>query len=213
MRGESFPESDAIATSGKHLAFDMTPAQVLPEELHRLLQSIRDEISMNADNSFNGSPKRSLLADLEFEKTLRRVRIPAISEMAGISKTKHIDSHIPDHAREIFQWLQSKGVRQVVEVHITDSFHKPHAEETIIETLKGFNVQELDWKRTDLSVDTILQTSQDVKTLHLYSSGNWSALAHWLSIDGIPKLPLVRIANSSLSINSGTANDTLSWKA
>ena len=177
---------------GKEVSLDLSPGKISPGAFRRLLHRIHEEAGKN-DASTGYTGIHDLIADLEFESTLRLVDIPALSDTTETKELTHNELGIPDYARDIFRWLRKKGVRDIVEVRVADSYSKPHSEELIIDALKEFDVEILDWRRTDLSVDAILEAAANVKTLYLYSSGNWSALGHWISPDGVQKLPKVTI--------------------
>ena len=58
----------------------------------------------------------------------------------------------------------------------------------MLECVKGFGVEELNWRRLDLCIETIEELAPTLSVLHLYSSGNWAALSHWISKDGLVSL-------------------------
>lgn len=84
-----------------------------------------------------------------------------------------------------------RHVRRILSLQVIDSFHSPHTEETIESAVKPYNVQTLDWRRLDLSVDSALEAAENVETLSLYGSGNWAVLSHWTGSDGVGRLPKV----------------------
>lgn len=63
----------------------------------------------------------------------------------------------------------------------------------MLECVRDFGVEELNWRRLDLCLETIAELSPTLSVLHLYSSGNWAALSHWMSNDGLVNLRNVRL--------------------
>ena len=112
------------------------------------------------------------LLDVEFYSVLKYVELPAFDQL---------DSRTYDEARQILRWLgKVKGVTKIFELRIDDSAGHPHSEEVIEDAIKDFDVEVLDWKRYDLSIDTILTAAPHVTKLKLYSSGNWAPIVHWM---------------------------------
>ncbi len=104
--------------------------------------------------------------------------------------------------RDILYWLQKQNVERILALQVLDSFHSPHTEETIELAVKPFDVKNLDWRRMDISVDTVLEAAANVEILSLYSSGNLATLSHWSGSDGIGRLAQVcEINNNAVSPN------------
>lgn len=123
--------------------------------------------------------------DVRFEKVLKYIEIPLLD---NATTNARID------VLSIFDWLCiCKGVRTILEVRVQDSRYTPHSEEDIEDSLIQLEIQELDWRRTDLSIHTILACAPDVERLHLYSSGNLATIDHWTGPNGV-----VRLKNVSL---------------
>ena len=72
-----------------------------------------------------------------------------------------------------------------------DNKDPSHSDQIIEESLKGFDVEVLDWFKFDLCSETILEAAPDVKEVHLYSSGNNAVLQAWSGCDGLKKLTKV----------------------
>ncbi|KAM0554849.1 hypothetical protein ACHAPJ_006584 [Fusarium lateritium] len=91
-------------------------------------------------------------------------------------------------ARAILDWLRNKQkVSGIYELRVRDSFFSPHSEEVISQCLAGFDVEVLDWMRTDMSVKPLLDTCPNLKKLVLYAS-NWATLSYWTSGEAIADL-------------------------
>ena len=170
--------------------------------MSRFIQKICD---LGLANSAQGD--RSVLAELEFESTLRYVDFP-IFEIAK-NNSSHTNDHdlrygtkmnhsrsddigFRDEAYSVLKWLRDrKGVRKIIEVQVADSQYHPHSEQVIEESLEGFDVEILNWKRADLSVDSISIAAPNVKKLYLYSNGSKASIGHWGGSDGVGRLEKV----------------------
>lgn len=103
-----------------------------------------------------------------------------------------------DPYQHIFHWLRKEDVTKIFKVEV-DEFGDdplntnivPHTNKAIRESLRGFDVEILNWKKFDLCSETILDAAAGVKELYLYSSGNTAVLKGWASEDGIGKLQKV----------------------
>ncbi|KAF3057645.1 Subtilisin [Trichoderma lentiforme] len=134
---------------------------------------------------------------LVFEDILQHVALP---NLLPSSDPLHLDADIhrastesnnmrgPIHYKEIFDWLKKKNVKRVFEVIIEDDLSTPHEDETIIETLKTFGVEIWNWRKYDISIDTISQAAPNVSTVYLYTSGNNAVLRGWSDETGLRTL-------------------------
>lgn len=128
--------------------------------------------------------------NIEFEPCLRDVVIPLFGN--NVSNCSRFNPMAPRcEVRDILRWLEFRRVSRILSLQVHDSFHSPHTEETIEMAVKPFNVDTLDWRRMDLSIDCILEAAKDVKVLSLYSSGNLAVLSHWSGVDGLVRLEKV----------------------
>jgi hypothetical protein len=90
-------------------------------------------------------------------------------------------------------WLKERGVKAIKELIIPDSCKSPLTPEFVrAHVLRTFNIESLDWKVLDVSLDLLTENAPSLKEVTLYSSGNWSILYHWVSVDGLAKLKNVR---------------------
>lgn len=97
----------------------------------------------------------------------------------------------------VFDWLELNGVKKIVKVIVLDDRDPCHADSSIEEALKGFDVEIWDWKRVDLSTEVIRNSTKVVKEVSLYSSGNNAVLMGWSSPRGLPNeeyFPQVRFS-------------------
>jgi hypothetical protein len=86
---------------------------------------------------------------------------------------------------DILKWLRLRNVSRILALKVMDSFHNPHTEETIENSVEPFDVETLDWRRLDLSIECIQKAAKNVKKLNLYSSGSRAALSHWTGSEGL----------------------------
>ena len=93
----------------------------------------------------------------------------------------------------ILSWLRQKGVKRILKLIVPDCRVNPLDEDKISICLKDFEVEQLDWRRLDLGIEPLLSLGHTLSALHLYSSGNWAVLSHWVSNGGLERLEKVYI--------------------
>ncbi|CAO2650409.1 Nn.00g017010.m01.CDS01 [Neocucurbitaria sp. VM-36] len=94
---------------------------------------------------------------------------------------------------KFFDWLYVKGVRNIIKVTVEDGavggrVHEiiSHRDEIISESLKRFDIEILDWQKTDLcplTIHSACQSSTNLRELHLWWSGSNAVLRSWSEID------------------------------
>ena len=130
------------------------------------------------------------LIDIAFESTLKYVIIDIPDTNVDLNSFFKAPM-IRDEVGRIFQWLSlDKNVRKIIELTVADSGLKPQREDQIVDAIKKFDVEILDWKTGDLSIDCILDAAPNVEQLHLYTS-TWNSLCQWTSSEGAIILPKV----------------------
>ncbi|PQE32882.1 hypothetical protein CJF32_00001364 [Rutstroemia sp. NJR-2017a WRK4] len=140
---------------------------------------------------------KQLETHLKFESILKYVALPVLSVESQPAKG-HRGQPVPSNKPQsdlhrngrsdlvaIFDWLWSRGVREIIKVMVVDDGDPPHANGAIVEALYGFRVEEWDWKRVDLCSDVISESSLAVREVSLYSSGNNAVLMGWASGEGL----------------------------
>ena len=109
-----------------------------------------------------------------------------------------MESETPKRERQevpsILSWLRQKGVKRILRLIVPDCRANPLDEDKISVCLKDFEVEELDWRRLDLGIEPIASLGLTLSVLHLYSSGNWAVLSHWVSNGGLERLEEVPIS-------------------
>lgn len=89
----------------------------------------------------------------------------------------------------LFQWLRSKGVAKIIKVIVHDDEEPSHTDQSIQDSLKGFDVEILDWSKPDLCPETIYEACPNVRKLYLRWSGLNGILRAWGEAEGLAKLP------------------------
>ncbi|KAI2629599.1 peptidase S8/S53 domain-containing protein [Hypoxylon sp. NC1633] len=160
-----------------------------------------------------GHPRASIEQDFldklaihfPFESILRYVALPGllvVPSKRALSRQRvrnDPNTNINTDLRAIFDWLRLNGVRQIMKVTVVDHGESSHKDSAIIQSLKGFGVEYLTWKKVDISSDVIARSSSVVKEISLYWSGNKAILMGWASKDGFnnknkfPKLKTIRL--------------------
>lgn len=125
---------------------------------------------------------------LIFEETLLSVDFPSLDKH-GTNTGPLPSAAVRNEVHLVLKWLQeSKGVKKLIKLTVSDSKINPHPEEAMEAAIKHLDVEHLDWRRLDLSIDTILEAAENVRELHLYSSGSRAVIGHWLGEDGVRRL-------------------------
>ena len=97
-----------------------------------------------------------------------------------------------DYVAKVLAWLHDiKKVTNICHLYVPDSLDNPHPEEIIEKAIKPFQIEVLNWRRVDLSVDSIVDGAPNVRELYLYSTGNKAALSHWFGDQGLRRLDKV----------------------
>ena len=135
--------------------------------------------------------------NIQFESVLRYVHFPELSQEPLCGDHRREQQAVPS----ILSWLRQKGVERILKLVVPDSRANALDEDTIRSCLDGFVVEDLNWRRLDLGIEPIASLASTLGVLHLYSSGSWAVLSHWVSEGGLEKLKEVRlpILRSSLS--------------
>lgn len=74
-----------------------------------------------------------------------------------------------------------------------DDDHAPHGDDAIETALKPFDVEVFDWRKLDLSSETIRDSVPNVTEVVLYSRANRAVLRGWSASDGLVRLSKVRL--------------------
>lgn len=138
------------------------------------------------DTALKTSPSRY---NVEFQPYLKSVTIPNLDRFREHKCAAEISALFGSEVKHILQWLRRvKGVRKIFKLRVLDSRHRPHNEETLEEAIRGLDIEELDWKRLDLSTRTVRDAATTSRTVHLYASGSWTPIYHWVGQSGLELL-------------------------
>ncbi|KAL6698003.1 hypothetical protein J3F84DRAFT_406347 [Trichoderma pleuroticola] len=113
-----------------------------------------------------------------FETVLKYVAFPELSTLEPI---KGIEDVTKDHreAMDVFEFLTSRGVQQIMNLSVKDRLYCPHTDEDVAASVNTFGVRVLKWKKLDIYLKDLNTTT--IEELYLYSSGNRSVHDQWLS--------------------------------
>ncbi|KAI1109570.1 hypothetical protein F5Y14DRAFT_444621 [Nemania sp. NC0429] len=89
----------------------------------------------------------------------------------------------------LFKWLKDKKVTNIIKVVVDDHRDPFHSDKAIIDALKQFSIEIVDWSKPDLDPETIQAACKDVRELHLSWSGLNGMLLAWGGTDGLASLP------------------------
>ncbi|KAI9779172.1 MAG: hypothetical protein M1839_007707 [Geoglossum umbratile] len=186
------------------------------DTLYGLYPTRAFEFDLNGPNSRYTDSCLKSMDFLEFEDILQYVALPKLVVETGNpperqQKRPRWGSDIPDGKgrkdfQVIFDWLgEGKGVKKIIKViaedNVDDDSSIAHSDEVIEKALCRFGVEVWDWRKTDISIDTIATAAEDVRVVHLYSSGNNAVLRGWSDSDGLAVLK--KLEKVYLSVKQG----------
>lgn len=135
---------------------------------------------------------------LKFSKTLQYVALPALQRSTPQSPGKEnwkdegenqvIERSSPSPYLEVFKWLRTRGVERVMEIIIEDDLDDPTTDAEIQSTLKDLCTEIWNWRKYDISADTIVQAAPHARELYLYTTGKKAVLREWSDEEGLHKL-------------------------
>ena len=150
---------------------------------------------------------RQLFERLKFENILQYVQIPwyPFSTKAKVRASTFVQENEEDGAgrkdfRLIFKLLREHNVQKIIKLIVNDDDETPHSDE-ILEELRDFEIEVLDWKKVDLCSYVIKNGAPGVRKLFLYSSGSNAVLRSWSGSDGLKELEQVSILASCENIH------------
>lgn len=101
----------------------------------------------------------------------------------------------------VFTWLRTKpnAVDKIFRVSVEDRFGKAaHTDDGIRDILEPFDIEIWDWRKIDISSDTIFDAAPNTRELRLYWSGNKAVIRSWASEHGLCKLAKVSVYNTAV---------------
>ncbi|PYI33496.1 hypothetical protein BP00DRAFT_117362 [Aspergillus indologenus CBS 114.80] len=152
-----------------------------------------------------------------FEDTLQYVALPHLELTKKVqsvdSRFARVRSLLPDGEGRrdmvfMFDFLRKKGVSRILRVIVDDTTSPAHSDEAIEQALGGFRVEVWDWRKIDISIDTIISVALDVREVYLYWSGNNAVLRGWSDHGGLAQLKSLRTVHLHVSQGLETAERT-----
>ncbi|KAI1288067.1 hypothetical protein F5Y03DRAFT_401844 [Xylaria venustula] len=135
---------------------------------------------MSAKSLNTGSYRR-----FEFDTALQCVVIGPVDE----EKQGEVVFSPREDILTLFKWLKDKKVTNIIKVVIDDHKAPFHSDKAIIEAMKHFNIEIVDWSKPDMCPKTIMAACQHIRELHLSWSGLNGMLLAWGGTDGLANLP------------------------
>ncbi|KIW05619.1 uncharacterized protein PV09_03490 [Verruconis gallopava] len=137
---------------------------------------------------------------VELESTLAELVLPDMT-FAG-------DVKIHACIRKLFEKLEEFPVSKIVSLRVWDNPLRPLPSSDIADIVERFQVAELDWYRINLDLEAFSDRAKEsIRTLHLYSDGNWGSLFHWTDWCGFPTFPNLKDVHIYIVDESETYRD------
>ncbi|KAK3309898.1 uncharacterized protein B0T15DRAFT_17432 [Chaetomium strumarium] len=89
----------------------------------------------------------------------------------------------------VFDWLKTRNVKHIIKVIVDDGKLPSHSDEAIVEALRPFTIDILDWSKPNLRPETIQQACGNVRKLYLSWNGLDGMLVAWGGRNGLANLP------------------------
>lgn len=123
----------------------------------------------------------------QYEKLLKYATFPDLSGQAPSMGNEDLGR---DHreVKDFFDWLDKRGVNEVMTLTVEDHLHCPHDDEDVAKCVNNFRVRVLKWRKLDIYLTNLRKDV--IEELHLWSSGNQSVHDQWLG--QIPEFKQVR---------------------
>jgi hypothetical protein len=96
---------------------------------------------------------------------------------------------------QLFAGLKAYGVKKIMKLLAIDSLLRGVDDHRVAQWASDFEVEELDWRKLDLDLDRF-SSSLPLRTICLYSRGNWGALYYWTSDEGVLKFNKVCLVHT-----------------
>ncbi|KAI0411302.1 hypothetical protein F5X98DRAFT_380891 [Xylaria grammica] len=199
-----FTSTETAATEILYRVSDMLKEEIFrrcedANQIRQLLSPEDRENEIELDFSELGDIKdvRALsrlaeLASLRIKDLLRYVKLPAnkTNEPSDLRARRGAISGF-------FSYLKTR-IKSIVYLQVDESIYHPCPDNLIESALRGLKIYTLDWRKTDLCAQVVLNAAPDVEVLHIYCSGNRGVLLSWSAPDGLPLLPNLREVNISV---------------
>ncbi|KAI1102144.1 hypothetical protein F4804DRAFT_313992 [Jackrogersella minutella] len=120
----------------------------------------------------------------KFERVLKYAKFPDLHTQVPKRSQNIVAGLREPHSeiRGLFEWLERRGVKQVLGLSVPDRLLSPHADDDVEYCANTFQVRILKWRKLDIYLGNLNEEIKDgLKELHLYSSGNRAVHDHWYS--------------------------------
>ncbi|KAI0182073.1 hypothetical protein GGR52DRAFT_527302 [Hypoxylon sp. FL1284] len=167
------------------------------DKLRYLYGNIKDARKIHLDMAFPNVINKDFVAGLSetvqfrLDTTLEYVSLrrdlPASYPL--IPPVRDNTSQERNPYQSVFSWLQNDcHVEKIFSIIIEDLVPYPHSDAAIKTALKPFKVEKWDWRKLDISSQTILEAAPETRILNLQSSGNEAVLQSWACKSGLAQL-------------------------
>ncbi|KAI0190438.1 hypothetical protein EV127DRAFT_495120 [Xylaria flabelliformis] len=125
------------------------------------------------------------LGDLHIVELLRNVKLPANKTNEPVSLKARQDA-----ISDFFKYIKVKySLKKILRLQVDELVDHPCTDALIELALSGINIDTLDWRKTDMCAQMVVNVVPNVQSLHLYCSGNRGFLLNWSASDALPLLP------------------------
>ncbi len=164
------------------LTLNLTPFDRRTHDFTEFLKLVNTGVEQKESQGFQFS----------FENILRSVDFPDLGKEPYSPPEHRTVSAMRNEVQQVLNWLRTKKqVQKIIGLSVKDSFYDPHSEETIEQALAGLDVEVLNWKRLDLSINSIYDSARNVRELYLCCGGSKTSIMHWIGDSGMQRLEKV----------------------
>ncbi|KAI0858846.1 hypothetical protein F4860DRAFT_526736 [Xylaria cubensis] len=123
--------------------------------------------------------------DLHIVELLRNVKLPANKTNEPVFLKARQDA-----ISDFFKYIKVKySLKKILRLQVDELVDHPCTDALIESALSGINIDTLDWRKTDMCAQMVVNVVPNVQSLHLYCSGNRGILLNWSASDALPLLP------------------------
>ncbi|KAK4642831.1 hypothetical protein QC761_401030 [Podospora bellae-mahoneyi] len=184
-----------------------TPDRPQPRDQSQALRFLHGSNIQDWNLYFDYSKAASPVTRKNFEQSFAHMRFDSVLRYVAFNKIE-LDSPGNNtsklHAKRLaqqprpgrgrvdlvffFNWLREKSVKHILKVVVDDWPERPHSDKAIEDSLKHFEIESLEWRKSDICPETLFVACQHVRHLHLWWSGNRAVLRAWSEPDGLVRL-------------------------
>ena len=150
--------------------------------------TVSEDPEMIDFDQFKGSYQHFIFDSALLYVRFGKLELPLSDDPRAEEGRKYLGSGKRD-LEKFFLWLSvDKRVQNIIKVTVEDLQDVPHCDEAIINSLKHFEVEILDWRKFDLcpfAIREAVMKSKHFHEVHLWWSGNNAVLRAWSAQDGL----------------------------